>query len=103
MRAGGAEHEVAALLAQGLDPALPAMRAHGVPELAAWLRGEMSEGAADARAVANTLAYVRRQATWFRHQPLGAPTHIIHARITSLAQFSESERTEIFAFVQAGG
>jgi len=34
--------EVRALLAQDLDPALPAMRAHGVPELAAALRGEIT-------------------------------------------------------------
>lgn len=34
MLAGGAVDEVRTLVAQGLDPALPAMRAHGVPELA---------------------------------------------------------------------
>ena len=40
--ARGALDEVRALLALGLDPALPAMRAHGVPELAAHLRGEIT-------------------------------------------------------------
>jgi tRNA dimethylallyltransferase len=100
MRAAGAEREVAALLAQALDPALPAMRAHGVPELAAWLRGELSEAAADARAVANTIAYVKRQATWWRNQPIAAPAHIIHARAAGLTQFSESEGAEIFAFIE---
>ena len=45
-RAGGG----AALLALGLDPALPPMRAHGVPELAAYLRGEISLAEAAARA-----------------------------------------------------
>ncbi len=39
MLAAGAVEEVRALAAQGLDPALPAMRAHGVPELAAMLAG----------------------------------------------------------------
>ena len=42
MLAHGAIEEVRALLALGLDPALPAMRAHGVPELAAHLRGELT-------------------------------------------------------------
>ena len=34
----------------GLDPALPAMRAHGVPELAAWLRGRDRAGGGAAAA-----------------------------------------------------
>ena len=42
MLADGALDEVRALLALGLDPALPAMRAHGVPELSAHLRGELT-------------------------------------------------------------
>ncbi len=39
------------LLALGLDPALPAMRAHGVPELAAYLRGDIDLAEAGRRAV----------------------------------------------------
>ncbi len=39
MLAAGALAEVQAMLDLGLDPALPTMRAHGVPELAAHLRG----------------------------------------------------------------
>ena len=42
----GAIEEVRALLALGLDPALPAMRAHGVRELAAYLAGDSSLEAA---------------------------------------------------------
>ena len=38
MLGGGALEEVRALAALGLDPALPAMRAHGVPELMAHIR-----------------------------------------------------------------
>ncbi|MBL6457303.1 tRNA (adenosine(37)-N6)-dimethylallyltransferase MiaA [Belnapia sp. T6] len=102
MLAGGALEEVAALLALGLDPALPAMRAHGVPELAAYLRGEMPLAAARERAILNTGQYTKRQATWFRHHDLAAPskTHIIHARIADSAQFQESGLAEIFAFVE---
>ena len=102
MLAGGAVEEVRALLVQGLDPALPAMRAHGVPELAAMLRGETTPAAARERAILNTGRYTKRQATWFRHHDLAAPseTHIIHARMTGWAQFQESEMAEIFAFVE---
>ena len=72
----GALEEVRALLALGLDPALPAMRAHGVPELAAHLRGEITLAEAERRAVLATGQYTRRQATWFRHRHLvGASAH----------------------------
>ncbi len=102
MLAGGAMEEVRNLLAQDLDPALPAMRAHGVPELAAVLRGAMALEAARDRAILNTGQYTKRQATWFRHHELAAPsdTHIIHARMAGHAQFQESELAEIFAFVE---
>ena len=83
MLRGGAIEEVRALLALGLDPALPAMRAHGVPELAAYLRGELALEAADRRIELVTGQYTKRQATWFRHHVLAAPphAHTIHARI----------------------
>ena len=59
MLAEGALEEVAGLLALGLDPALPAMRAHGVPELAASLRGEIAPAEAARRAVQATGRYTR--------------------------------------------
>jgi tRNA dimethylallyltransferase len=104
MLAGGALAEVAALGALGLDPALPAMRAHGVPELLAHLRGEMPLAAARERAVLNTGQYTKRQATWFRHHALADPslTHIIHARMGDQTQFQESDAPEIFAFLHRG-
>ncbi len=103
MLARGALEEVRRLLELGLDPALPAMRAHGVPELAAYLSGRMVLAEARQRAVLNIGQYTKRQATWFRHHDLADPahTHIIHARIEGLAQFSERERAEIFAFVES--
>lgn len=103
MLASGALEEARGLVALGLDPALPAMRAHGVPELAAHLAGQMSLEKARRRAVLNTGRYTKRQATWFRHHPLADParTHIIHARIAGMEQFSESEAEEIFAFVHS--
>ena len=64
----GALEEVKALGERGLDPMLPAMRAHGVPGLLAYLRGEISRDEAIARGQGDTRRYAKRQFTWFRHQ-----------------------------------
>jgi tRNA dimethylallyltransferase len=65
----GAVEEVAALLARKLDPALPVMRAIGVPEIAGHLRGEWSLAETEARGGQATRNYAKRQFTWLRHQP----------------------------------
>jgi len=65
----GAVDEVDALVARGLDPALPAMRAIGVPEIAAWRAGTLAHDAMIATAQAASRRYAKRQRTWFRHQP----------------------------------
>lgn len=103
MLAEGALDEVRGLVAAGLDPALPAMRAHGVPELAAHLAGRMTIEAASERAILNTGQYTKRQATWFRHHSLAPPdrTHIIHARYAGSTQFSESGNADLIAFVDS--
>ncbi|MGY6570103.1 MAG: tRNA (adenosine(37)-N6)-dimethylallyltransferase MiaA [Salinarimonas sp.] len=67
MIAGGALEEVARLAARELDPALPVMRAHGVPALIAHLRGTLSLDEAVLRGKADTRAYAKRQFTWFRN------------------------------------
>jgi tRNA dimethylallyltransferase len=105
MLASGAIEEVAALLAKKLDPALPAMRAHGVPELSAYLRGEILLGEARTRTVLATGQYTKRQATWFRHHNLAdaGAVHMIHARIEGLTQFSERNRAEILNFIEGAG
>ena len=64
----GALDEVKALGERNLDPMLPAMRAHGVPGLLAYLRGEISLDEAIARGQGDTRRYAKRQFTWFRHQ-----------------------------------
>ncbi|NBQ76532.1 MAG: hypothetical protein EBU14_14485 [Acetobacteraceae bacterium] len=101
MMAEGAAEEVQALLAQGLDPALPAMRALGVPEIAGLLARRMTAEEASARAILATGQYTKRQATWFRHHELAPPerSYIINARFEGLAQFSESESANFFAFL----
>lgn len=64
----GALEEVAALAARGLDPMLPAMKAHGVPALIRHLRGELPLEEAVGIGCLDTRHYAKRQFTWFRHQ-----------------------------------
>lgn len=65
MLAGGALDEVAAMQPR-YDPALPACRAIGVPELIAHLRGEITLDAARLRATVATRQFAKRQRGWFR-------------------------------------
>lgn len=86
---GGAIAEVEALLARDLDPDLPAMRAIGVPQIAALLRGDLSRDAALEQAQAATRQYAKRQYTWFRHQPpAGWPRHDESLSIDSIDQLA---------------
>jgi len=68
MLAGGAIEEVAALRKRQLDPALPVMRAIGVPEILDHLAGICPLEEAAARGAQATRNYVKRQLTWLRHQ-----------------------------------
>ena len=68
MIAAGALEEVRALKARRLDPALPAMRAHGAPHLIAFLDGALSREEAIARGKSDTRHYAKRQFTFARHQ-----------------------------------
>jgi len=105
MLEGGAIEEVRALLALGLEADLPLMRAHGVPELGAYLRGKLSLDEAAAKAVQVTSQYTKRQATWFKHQKLvdNSALHIIHARIDISTQFSESLLDDLINFISVSG
>lgn len=77
MLAEGALDEARALAQRGLDPLLPAMKAHGVPWLIRHLRGEILLAEAVEKAKQDTRHYAKRQFTWFRHQladwPQAAP------------------------------
>lgn len=68
MLADGALEEARAMAARGLDPALPAMKAVGAPELFAHLRGEITLEEAGALAKQATRNYAKRQMTWMRNQ-----------------------------------
>jgi len=92
MIAAGALGEVRRLMAMGLDPALPAMKAVGVPELMAHLRGECALDDALAAARTATRRYAKRQMTWLRHQ--------IRPDFTLDAQFYERDQGEIFSFIR---
>jgi tRNA dimethylallyltransferase len=68
MLAIGALDEVRRLAARGLDPLLPAMKAHGVPWLIRHLAGEISLAEAAEHGKNDTRRYTKRQFTWVRHQ-----------------------------------
>ncbi len=69
MFGAGAIEEAEALLARRLNPDLPAMRAIGVPQIAALLAGAIDRDEALTLAQAATRQYAKRQFTWFRNQP----------------------------------
>lgn len=103
MMAMGAMEEVERLMARGLSPALPAMRAHGVPELGAALAGNLAMEDAVARAVIATGQYTRRQTTWFNHHALGAEQDCMISlqRYVDGTQFSKREFEKIATFIQS--
>jgi tRNA dimethylallyltransferase len=89
----GALNEVEALMALGLDPALPAMKALGVAEFSAHLRGETDLVSALALAQQATRRYAKRQVTWFRHQLI--------PQMTIVEKHSESLMEKIYAFIRS--
>ncbi|GBQ23810.1 tRNA isopentenyltransferase [Gluconacetobacter sacchari DSM 12717] len=101
MLEAGALEEVRALLARDLSPALPAMRAHGVPELAAHLRGELALDEAARRAVLATGRYTRRQTTWFAHHDLAeaVDTRVSDARFGTDTQQMERNYADLISFI----
>lgn len=101
MLAEGALDEVRGLLAQDLDPALPLMRAHGVPELAAYLRCEIALDEAARRAILATGQYTKRQATWFRHRSpvTDHNAYTIVARYRATEQLPERVWADLAHFV----
>jgi tRNA dimethylallyltransferase len=68
MLATGALEEVARLEQRALAPDLPVMKAVGVPELLAHVRGQTDLARATQAAQQATRRYAKRQYTWFRNQ-----------------------------------
>ena len=88
MLAEGALGEVTTLMKRGLDPALPVMRAHGVPHLIAHLEGRITLAEAAERSKLDTRHYAKRQFTWARRQMTGfrwvAPEEAVEAGARAL-------------------
>jgi len=84
----GALEEVRALMALNLPTDAPIMKAVGVPELAAHLRGELGLDEAQVVAQTATRQYAKRQGTWFRNQ--------FKSKLTIEKKFSETLLPEIF-------
>jgi len=78
MLAAGALDEARLLAARGLDPALPAMKAVGVPPLLDHLAGRIDLKTAIELAKRDSRRFAKRQFTWFSNQYSG------WARIESL-------------------
>ncbi len=92
----GALDEVEALLARGLDPGLPVMKAVGVPELAAVLSGKSDPDTAIAAGQRATRRYAKRQLTWFRNQP--PPSTVEHIVIHE--QYSQRSWGHLSNFIR---
>ncbi|MGE0733878.1 MAG: tRNA (adenosine(37)-N6)-dimethylallyltransferase MiaA [Alphaproteobacteria bacterium] len=92
----GAVDEVRRLLALKLDPMLPAMKAVGVRELAAFLAGRLSLAEATAKGQQATRNYAKRQYTWFGNQMSPEKT----GSLTYFEQYSESLAQRIFANIR---
>lgn len=91
----GALDEVKRLCDRRLDPKLPAMKALGVPELQAYLRGEVCLSSAIDLAATKSRRYAKRQNTWLKRQIVIEKTHY--------SKFSESLWTSFFAFIRDNG
>lgn len=88
---GGALDEAKALGKRDLDPALPVMKALGVKDLLAHIRGEISLDDATARAQRRIRNYAKRQMTWFKGQMV--------SQMTFNTQYLESFNEKIFSYV----
>lgn len=95
MMTQGAEDEVAALAARGLDASLPVMKAIGVREIIAMRAGEMSTQQAVETAARDSRRYAKRQMTWIRNN--------FNAEIVLAEQYSERNFQEIFAILSKTG
>ena len=86
----GAIDEVEALLTRNLPQDVPVLRAIGVPEISAYLKGTISRAEAIERGQTATRQYAKRQFTWFCNQ---APAD--WQRITTTVNDSKIDNFEI--------
>ena len=74
MMAGAAIDEVQALAALDLPPDVSAMKALGVSDVLAYIRGTIDKQTAISQAQQATRRYAKRQMTWFRNQMIDWPS-----------------------------
>ena len=91
MMENGALNEVRALEKLCLDPVLPAMKAVGVSDLLAAIRGGKNLQTAIDDAKRATRQFAKRQMTWLRNQ--------LETDLPLFAQYSERLEAEIFSFI----
>ena len=91
----GAEAEVAALAARGLDPSLPVMKAIGVREIMAMQAGDMTRERAIEIASRDSRRYAKRQMTWIRNN--------FNSQIKIETQQTARNIQEIFAILSKTG
>ena len=70
----GIIQEVKKLLSLNLDPSLPIMKAHGVPEISKYLTGSINLQECVSKAQQFTRNYVKRQLTWWKSSKLNIHT-----------------------------
>ncbi len=93
MLQGGALAEVEKLMALQLPGNLPAMKAVGVPELSAHLRGELTLEDASVAACLASRQLAKRQRTWIRTQLLPSD-HVHGSHVLDGADF-DADQTKI--------
>lgn len=86
MMASGAAQEVAILRERELDPALPVMRAIGVPPLLAYHAGTLTLDQAAQQIRSDTKAYIKRQQTWMRGQFPASWPRVPYRDATAISQ-----------------
>lgn len=93
---GGALDEARAVLARSDIPAdAPMRKAHGLPELIQYLKGEIPLDEAIRVGQLNTRHYAKRQTTWFRHQ--FSPDLVVEKDLGQQENFNLE--AEIFPFI----
>ena len=74
----GAINEVKNLLSLNLNPSLPIMRAHGVPEISQYIYGSVDLDECIKKVQQVTRNYVKRQITWWNSSNLNNLTIFKH-------------------------
>lgn len=96
MLENGALDEARAVLARTDIPAdAPMRKAHGLPELIQYLKGEIALDEAIQAGQLNTRHYAKRQTTWFRHQ--FQPELVVENDLSQKENFNPE--AEIFPFI----